>query len=317
GEWIKIYPTGYPDFKFKFGYRDMKKEYGEPNLLEEPDLFEPEYFRSLLIQHMYHSKIYTASVEMRPVQPLNIGLFMDKANNFNNPNGIARDAGWDPFQLTRAGLQLRYSPGIEFLNDTEELIQSSPPKADMYLTVIQGLKLLESDYQYTKIEGKGKFQVRLSALGTTSVMVRAGKIYNTSPITEWFNGYGSYSGAFTILAPYSFATMRLNEFSADKYTSLHVRHSFGTGYIPANFFIRPELVLAQNLGFGTLQQRFSDATGAVDYKDGFFESGIELNKILNTSIVALGFGTYYRYGPYKLSTENLNFAYKFTLNFKF
>jgi len=316
GEWLRIYPTGYPDFKFELGYRDMKKEYGETALLEEADLFEPEYFRSLLVTHMYHAKIYTASMEIRPVQPLNVRLFMDKSNNFHDANGTAKSTAWEPFQTTRAGLQFRYSPGIAFLSDTEELIQSSPPKSDIYLSVIQGLKLLESDFQYTKMEAKGKFQIRLSALGTTSMMVRGGKIFRTAPATEWFNGYGSYASAFTLLAPYSFATMRLNEFSADQFASLHIRHSFGSGFIPPRSIIRPELVLTQNMGVGSLQEKYSAATGAIDFKSGFYESGIELNRILNTSFIGLGFCTYYRYGPYSLETSNLNFAYKFSLSFK-
>jgi hypothetical protein len=317
GEWFRIYPTGYPDFTIQLGYRDMKKEFGQTELLEVYDIFEPEYFRSLLVQNMYHTKCYTASVEFRPVEPLNLKVFADKATNLDNAYGDVKMAGWAPFQLTRLGLQVRYSPGISFLNDTEMLMQSSPPKADLYLTVIQGIKELDSQFQFTKIEIKDKFHIRLSAMGTTTIMVRGGKIFNTAPPTEWFHGNGSYSGAFTILAPFSFATMRLNEFSADQYASLHIRHSFGTGYIPSSYWIRPELVLAQNMGVGSLQQRFTDATGASDFRKGFYESGIELNRILASSTVGLGFGTYYRYGAYKFSNNNLNFAYKFTLSFKF
>jgi hypothetical protein len=197
------------------------------------------------------------------------------------------------------------------------LIQSSPPKADFYFTAIQGLKLFKSAYQYTKLEAKGKFHLRLSAMGTTSVMVRAGKIFNTAPSTEWFNGYGSYSGGFTILAPFTFATMRLNEFSVDQFSSLHMRHSFGTGFIPANYWIRPELVLVQNMGYGSLRQKLTDTTGATDFSKGFFESGAELNRIIGSGFSGLGFGIYYRYGSYKFPDDKLNFAYKFTLNFKF
>jgi hypothetical protein len=295
----------------------MKKEFGESTLLEEYDIFEPEYFRSLLIQHMFHIKSYTASVEMRPIQPLNFKVFLDKATNLDDAYGDVFVAGWDPFQTTRAGLQLRYSPGIAFLHDPVELIQSSPPKADFYFTAIQGLKLFKSAFQYTKLEAKGKFHLRLSAMGTTSVMVRAGKIFNTAPSTEWFNGYGSYSGGFTILAPFTFATMRLNEFSVDQFSSLHLRHSFGTGFIPANYWIRPELVLVQNMGYGSLRQKLTDTTGATDFSKGFFESGAELNRIIGSGFSGIGLGIYYRYGAYKFPDDKLNFAYKFTLNFKF
>ena len=268
GEWIRIYPTGYPDLKIQLAYKDMKKEFGESTLLEEYDIFEPEYFRSLLLQHMFHTKSYTASVEMRPVQPMNLRLFIDKATNLDNAYGDVVVAGWDPFQLTRVGFQLRYSPGIAFLHDVDELIQSAPPHTDIYFTVIQGLKVFNSDYQYTKFEAKGKFNLRLSALGTTSFMIRGGKIIRTAPSTEWFNGYGSYSGGFTILAPYTFATMRLNEFSVDQFSSLHVRHSFGSGFIPPAFY-PTGAGAGTKYRIGSLQPKYSVPTGATDFRKGF------------------------------------------------
>lgn len=317
GEWLRIYPTGYPDFKIELGHKDVKKEYGVEELLTEDDLTEPEYYRSLLVNNMYYTNNYYGSVEIRPIQVLNLKFFTDYAYNSRNSYGNFSDMEWDPFRLTRAGLEIRYSPGISFLNDREELIKSTPPKSDFYLTVVQGLKLLESAYQFTKIDSKAKFNIRLSALGNTSVMVRGGIIFNEAPITEWFHGYGSYPASFTLLAHYAFATMRLNEFSADRYANLHIRHNFGSGFLPSFFIFRPELSLAQNIGFGTLRQSYRDLSGTRDFGKGFYESGIELNKIININFIGLGLGAYYRYGPYRLEGTMENFAYKFTLLFKF
>ena len=317
GEWLRIYPKGYADFKISLGYRDVKRDFGEEELLTDFNIFEPEYFRSLLIMNMYRTQNLSASLEIRPVEPLNIKFYVDRAKNMRNSYGNFTEYQWDPFYLTKTALEFRYSPGITFMNNSEDLIQSSQPKADYFFSVIQGLKLFKSDYLFTKLDSKAKFHLRLSALGTTSVMIRAGKIFNTAPITDWFHGYGSNSGNFTLLPHYAFATMGLNEFSADQYAALHIRHNFGTGFIPSWYFIRPELVLAQNIGFGSLKQEYSALSGATDFRKGFFESGIELNKIVNSNITGIGFGTYYRYGPYKLSNKARNLAYKLTINFKF
>ncbi len=317
GEWLRVYPNGYPDLKIELSHKNIKKEYGVEEMLTDFDIFEPEYFRSLLIKNMYQTNNYTASVEIRPIEPLNLKLFFDQATNSRLPYGNFTAPKWDPFQLTRAGFELRYSPGIAFLNDPEELIQSAPPESDIYLTLIQGLRMFNSEYQFTKIDMKAKYKIRLSALGTTSFMIRAGKIFNKAPITDWFHGYGSYSGDFTLLAQFAFATMRLNEFSADQYAAFHIRHSFGSGFIPSWYFIRPELALAQNIGFGSLEQQYTDESGATDFRKGFYESGIELNRIINSNFVGFGFGTYYRYGPYRINIYAQNFAYKFTINFKF
>ncbi|HEY5511261.1 MAG TPA: DUF5686 family protein [Prolixibacteraceae bacterium] len=317
GEWLRIYPKGYADFKIQLGYRDVKRDFGEEELLTDFNIFEPEYFRSLLIMNMYRTQNLSASVEIRPIEPLNVKFYVDRSKNQRNSYGNFTEYKWDPFYLTKIGLEFRYSPGIAFMNNSEDLIQSSPPKSDFFFSVIQGLKLFNSEYQFTKLDSKAKFQLPLSALGTTTVMIRGGKIFNTAPITDWFHGYGSNSGRFTLLPHYAFATMGLNEFSADQYASLHIRHNFGTGFIPSWYFIRPELVLVQNIGVGSLKQEYSALSGATDFRKGFFESGIELNKILNSNITGIGFGTYYRYGPYKLSNKAQNFAYKLTINFKF
>jgi hypothetical protein len=317
GEWLRIYPNGYADFKIQLAYKDVKRDFGEEELLTDFNIFEPEYFRSLLIMNMYRTQNLSASIEIRPIEPLNVKFYMDRSRNLRNSYGNFSDYEWEPFYLTKTALEFRYSPGIAFMNNSEDLIQSAQPKSDFFFSVIQGLKLFNGEYQFTKIDSKAKFRLSLSALGTTTFMIRGGKIFNTAPITDWFHGYGSNSGRFTLLPHYAFATMVLNEFSADQYASLHVRHNFGTGFIPSWYFIRPELVLVQNIGVGSLKQEYSALSGATDFRKGFFESGIELNKILNSNITGIGFATYYRYGPYKLVNNSQNFAYKLTINFKF
>ncbi|MCE1199714.1 MAG: DUF5686 and carboxypeptidase regulatory-like domain-containing protein, partial [Marinilabiliales bacterium] len=132
GEWLRAFPTGRSDFKIQLDYRNMKREYGVEELLTDYNIFEPEYFRSLLITNMYHTKCYTASVEFRPVEPLNLKIFTDNATEIRLPYGNFSERRWTPFDLTRAGLEIRYSPGITFLNDRDELIQNTPPKADLY-----------------------------------------------------------------------------------------------------------------------------------------------------------------------------------------
>jgi hypothetical protein len=71
------------------------------------------------------------------------------------------------------------------------------------------------------------------------------------------------------------------------------------------------------MGVGSLSSKYKIATGAADFSKGFYESGIELNRILAFNFTGIGFGVYYRYGPYHFTTPGTNIAYKFTLNFKF
>jgi hypothetical protein len=213
-------------------------------------------------------------------------------------------------------LQLRYSPGISFIEDPEMLIENTPPESDWLLNVTRGLGIFGGEYRYTKFEFKGKFHFQPYRAGTTSVMLRAGYITEHAPLTELFNGYGSYVSTFSLVAPNSFTTMRQNEFGADAFTSIHIRHDLGTWFFSAGHRFKPEFVLAENIGFGSLNSYHSANFGLDDFRKGYYESGFEINNILRMEFLSLGIGIYYRYGPYALPENSDNFAYKFGFLFK-
>jgi hypothetical protein len=313
GDWLNVFPTGHKDFKLTASYRDMKLEFGGSEFLEKSSLFNSEYNRNLLVSNMYRSQRFSFSAEFRPIQPLNLRSFADVSDNsLSSPENVESTKIWE--RVSRIGFQMRYSPGVSFLNDPDILIETSSPRSDWFLTIIQGINLFNSAYSYTKMEFKGKFNYTLANLGNTAIMLRAGKIFNDSPLTELFNGYGSYSSEFTLSAPYSFATMRMNEFSAQQYSAIHIRHNFSPVIIPSGKKFNPELVLAQNIGFGSLNNTYDGQLK--DFSKGYFETGIETNKLIKFKMISCGLGIYYRYGPYSLDREHYNFAYKFSIDFK-
>jgi hypothetical protein len=317
GEWLDIYPKGYYDFRLYLGYRDMNMEFGEPEFLEKRSLLNPEYFRYLLIKNMYSTRRYSAGIELRPFQELNTYLFGDLSDNSARKNNLfLSQHTFSPFRLTRVGLQLRYSPGISFIKDPDILIENTPPESDWFFNVIRGLGIFGGEFHYTKFEFKGKFHFQPYRTGTTSVIIRAGFITEHAPLTELFNGYGSYVNTFSLIAPNSFTTMRQNEFGADAFTSLHIRHDMGTLFFPAGHRFNPNFVIAENIGFGKLDPYHSTQFGINDFRKGYYESGFEINNILRMEFLSWGVGVYYRYGPYALPFISDNFAYKFGFYFK-
>jgi hypothetical protein len=190
------------------------------------------------------------------------------------------------------------------------------PKSDYYLTIIQGLSIFGGGYHYTKLEVKGKFDLPFSKIGTTTIMVRGGMMTQDAPIIELFNGYGSFAGSFSLSAPYSFATMQLNEFSAANYTAIHLRHDFSTWLFPLTSLKQPAFIFAQNISFGRLDDQFLAQYNLKDYRKGFYEAGFEVNNLLRMDYLSWGVGIYYRYGPYQFSSPHNNFAYKFGFFFK-
>jgi hypothetical protein len=317
GEWLDIYPKGYYDFRLHIGFRDMNNEFGEPEFLEKKSLLNPDNYRDLLIKNMYSTQRYSAGMELRPFQELNTYLFADVSDNSARENNEwLSQHTFSPFRLTRIGLQLRYSPGISFIEDPDMLIESILPKSDWYFNAVQGIGIFGGEYRYTKLEFKGKFHFMPYPTGTTNIMLRAGYIFDHAPMTELFNGYGSYVKAFSFIAPNSFTTMRQNEFGATDFAALLIRHDLGTWFPSGGYKFNPGFVIAQNIGFGLLNDYDSAQYGMIDFRKGYYESGFEINNLLQMNFLSWGVGIYYRYGPYSLPVSNDNFAYKFGFFFK-
>ena len=317
GEWINIYPTGKSDLRIHMGYRDMNIEFGGPEFLETISLLNPESYRNLLIKNMFATKRYSTGLEFHPFNNLKIYLFGDLSENSarQNTEFLLRHA-FNPISLTRTGLQLRYSPGIKLQMEDGYMNEIKAPKADFFVTMIQGLSILDGEYQYTKLELKGKFEFPFSKIGKTTIMIRGGATTRDTPLIELFNGYGSFAGTFSLAAPYSFGTMQLNEFAAANYTALHLRHNFSTWLFPENFQKKPAFIFAQNIGYGRLNDQQLIKYNLNDYRKGFYESGFEVNNLLRMNYLSWGVGIYYRYGPYQFSSIHENFAYKFGFFFK-
>lgn len=317
GEWINIFPSHRPDLRIHLGYKDMNLEFGNPEFLEIKSLLNPESYRTLLTKNMFSTKRYSTGVEFRPFNDLNIYVFGDHSENQSRQNSsFSQLHPFGPVTLSRTGLQLRYSPGIKLGIEDGHLNELKEPVSDYFLTAIQGIGFMGSESRYTKLEVKGKFNLPFRKMGITTVMLRGGTISKEGPVIELFNGYGSMAGKFTLIAPYSFATMQLNEFAASQYTALHLRHNFSPWLFGNQFNTRPGIIFAQNIGVGLLNNHYKTQFNFNDYRDGFYESGLEINNLLRMNFLSWGAGVYYRYGPYRMSRARDNFAWKFGFFFK-
>ena len=314
GEWINLYPAGHPGLRIHLGFKDMNLEFGGPEFLENKSLLNPESYRSLLIRNMIETKRYTVGFELMPYSDLKLYFFGDRSKNkARQDSPFLLSHPFDPVNLTRTGLQLRYSPGIKLQSEEDEVVA---PKTDLFATIVQGLSIFGGEFRYTKLELKGKFELPYTPVGTTTIMLRGGIMTQNAPIIELFNGYGSFAGTFSLAAPYSFATMQQNEFSASNFAAIHLRHDFSTWLFPETFKKRPAFIFAQNIGAGRMNDQSVTQYNVQDYRKGFYESGFEINNLLRTDYLTWGFGIYYRYGPYQFSTIHENFAYKFGFYFK-
>ena len=220
--------------------------------------------------------------------------------SFNLSDKVSFDT---TYRITTLDFKVRIAPGERYMLTPKGLTTVEQGKPVIWLSYQKGLQnILDCPYNYDKIQAQITYSWLTRYIGKTTVMIQAGYVFGDAPLFENFDIYASNHG-FALYAPESFATMQVNEFVCDKFALLFFTHYFGK--IFKTKWFNPEFIIATNIGWG---EPFMS--------DGFYESGIVIDNILKISTAKLGFGTYYRYGPYSYDKIADNFAFKLKLGIK-
>jgi hypothetical protein len=155
-----------------------------------------------------------------------------------------------------------------------------------------------------------KFRIRL--LGTLNVRLLGGMAGPDAPMPFLYNLRGTNANSDLLLsADNTFETMRPNEFLADRFATLHVRHSFGNLLFKTKRF-KPVPVLLTSVAVGDLKNP-QNHRGLVfrGMEHAYIESGLRIDGIF----MGLGAGVFYRYGIYALPDQADNFVVKLSASF--
>ncbi|MBK7240156.1 MAG: carboxypeptidase-like regulatory domain-containing protein [Flavobacteriales bacterium] len=157
-----------------------------------------------------------------------------------------------------------------------------------------------------------KFRVRM--LGALSVQVIGGVADDKAPYPFLFNMRGTWSGTVPIAAANAFQTMHPNEFLADRYGAVHLRHSFGKLLYKGKGKFQPEPTLVASAAWGELQHpEFHKGYAIKGLGEGFYEAGLQLDGILKFDVIRFGAGAYYRMGSNAFGYVKDDLAVKLTL----
>lgn len=180
------------------------------------------------------------------------------------------------------------------------------------LRAVKGLWQGEWDLWQVNAMVEKTFRVRL--LGNLSVRLLGGIADPRAPMPFLYNLRGTNAqGQFLIASENVFETMRPNEFLADRYATLHVRHSFGNLLFKKGKF-KPVPVLLTSIAVGGLDEPADHRGLAFRSMDQpFVESGLRIDRIFSS----LGVGVFYRYGAYALPVASDNFVLKLSSTFAF
>lgn len=312
------------EFEIFLGYmKDVTETSGIRFFDDKPGFFKPDYFREFLIRKMDKTEMVEANIGFRILNyaKLNFGLIKSgKEATDDYRYRIANESVnvyLNRFDFTEVRIGLRYAYGEKFIQNMRKKLSMGTDYPILWLQYTRGFRgLLEGDFDDDRIDLKIEKSFYTKYIGKTSFKLAGGYIDSDIPYTNLYNGNEAYR-TFTIFADNSFATMRMNEFLSNKYAALYFTHDFENLLYKGKKF-KPELAIATNIAFGDLD--FKNFHSNIDYKTlehGYYESGIQFNRLLNLQLYTLGLAFYYRYGPYTFQNGWDNLAAKFTIKFAF
>jgi hypothetical protein len=260
------------------------------------------------------------SFAFRTLQYLKINLFINQfrkqLSNYSFGNTLEGvPISTNNFSFTETGINLKFGFKEKFiLTPSKRRLSLGTNYPMIWFNFKRGLNTLNGNYVYSKYECKIYKRFTSRTFGKSHITMVGGKTDGNIPLCNLYNGHGSYQ-SFTLETENSFATMRLNEFYSSEFASLFLKQDFGSLLFSWPRF-KPEVCLVTNIGVGKLKNREYHQIPDIKTLDkGYYESGILINKIFNSQITSVGFGAFYRYGPYSFAKIANNFAYKMTMYF--
>ncbi len=317
---VSLFPYRDAELEVNLSYQNDVTEPGGTHYFDDFQKFSYENYREPLLMRMDRYEKFAGSVGFRSLSYLKTYVTFSRiykepgySYSFGKQEGDVMLLA-DSFTFTQGSVSFRYAYKEKFLKNARTKVSLGTRWPVVWFTYTRGFEgTLGGEFSFNRYDLKIKKSFFIRYLGETSLMLKAGYIDAVLPCTDLFNGNGSYH-TFTLFAPNSFATMRLNEFTLDRYVAFYMAHNFGKLLFRARGF-EPELEVTTNIGYGSLQApEYHHQITVQSMEKGFFESGLNINNIVNISnLVSIGMGVHYRYGPYHLEKELDNFGFKFTM----
>ena len=224
------------------------------------------------------------------------------------------------YTQTSFSINLRYTHKEKLVESMNQRVSLGSDYPTLFVSATQGLKgTLDGDLDMTRVEVAIQDDFYTKNLGQTRITLTGGMVEGDLPYGQLFTGEGSLDNDLLLVTPNTFQTIKPYEFLSDRYARLFFSHNFGTLLFRTEKFA-PNVVLQQNIGFGTLSNRERHLDQEFRIMDqGLYESGLVLEnlvriKYLDIAYIGIGAGVFYRYGPYSEEKSEDNLAAKFTVS---
>lgn len=281
--------------------------------------------RFFYMSRMNNNEKVEARLKFRTLRYLKVYLFanqesIDVTSNYFYLKKI-NETTWlhdQNYLFNEVGVELKYAFKQKVIQSTNYKYSKPTNYPILYGRIEHGINNTYGEYEYTRFTVKTEKTFEIKNWGKPSFYIESGLTIGDAPIHKLNSSIGLYvPGSFLTAAELAFETMYPYEFYSDKFTYIHLKHSFGNLLFKTKKF-RPELVLATNIGVGSLNNKQNH--GGITFKTlekGFYESGVLVNNLIKLNFTTFGVAAYYRYGPYHFDKQSDNFTVKMSLGYSF
>ncbi|WP_353078578.1 DUF5686 family protein [Flavobacterium sp.] len=280
-------------------------------------LYDPRPFN---LSTFYNHQSYELTFESKFISKIETTFKISRSriNPLFDYEFIAPNKSYKIYNLTLATLSLEWSPNSKFLQAPQEILEVEKGFPKIILQVSHAIpNVLSENIEFTKIDARVYQEKKYLSGQKTTFLLQGGISLGNAPLSHLYSVAPNNLDREAILRRITFAnktsfeTMYFNEFFSDRYSLFQMKHYFNKFQISKS--IKPILILGTKVAFGGFTHPENhEGIAFKTMEKGFFESGFELQNIFK----GFGLATYYRYGPYQLSTFDQNIAIKlsFTLN---
>lgn len=292
------------------------------NRLGKPAMtFDPANFYSVFVSRMDRYEKKGIEINLRAVRNVTTTFFgytkftkTFEPYSFTSTGNEGVQLFTDEFNTTETGITVRYAPGEKLARAGHREVRLGGRFPVFHLRYTKGLNnFLESELAFERFDLMVEKTFHIKNIGDFSINTFGGLIEDDVPLSWLYNARGAW-GKFTITAPMAFETMRTNEFQHSRFAAIHLRHNFRDLLIKGEKF-RPQIILVHSMMVGDMKHIPNHNIKVQTAGEGYFESGIQIDRLYKSVFSALGIGVFYRYGPYHLDSTISNFAFKLSSTF--
>lgn len=309
GASLDITPFNNKENKFMVSWKDDLNATGSIFFLDGIDRRSTESFKGFLTETMDQTKELKVGMQLRWLHYFKSELSYKKADITPQiPYQYLLNDNIEPgFSQHEAELKLKWANKETFTQTPMGRISEGTKWPKLWLNAAYGEWTNNNTNSYHRIEGQYEQEIHYPSAMYSILRIQGAKLYGNYPSTLLYSALGSYK-KFTLHIPYTFATMRMNEFAASEFTAIYFRHGIPL-FLNKEQKFKPEVVLSTNLGWS---ETLADVQ---TFEKGYYESGVYVKNLFKSFIFRYGFSVHYRYGPYQLPKAIDNWAFKLGLDF--